>query len=33
MQLLCNAGLDLDDVRSIKGVVEGLVKRLLPLQQ
>jgi DNA-binding MarR family transcriptional regulator len=32
VQLLCNAQLELSDVRSIKGVVEGLVQRLLPLQ-
>jgi DNA-binding MarR family transcriptional regulator len=32
IELLCNAGLNLDDVKMIKGVVEGLVRRLLPLQ-
>ena len=32
VQLLCNAKLEMSDVLSIKGVVEGLVKRLLPLQ-
>jgi DNA-binding MarR family transcriptional regulator len=33
VQLLCNAKLEMSDVVSIKGVVEGLVKRLLPLQE
>jgi MarR family transcriptional regulator, organic hydroperoxide resistance regulator len=32
VQLMCNAGLDVGDVRSIKTVIEGLVQRLLPLQ-
>ena len=32
VQLMCSAGLDLPAVRSIKGVVEGLVQKLLPLQ-
>ena len=32
VELLCNAGLDLDDAQSIKGVIEGFVRRLLPLQ-
>ncbi|HEY2510589.1 MAG TPA: MarR family transcriptional regulator [Polyangiaceae bacterium] len=32
VELLCNAGLELDEVRSIKEVVEGFVKKLLPLQ-
>ena len=32
VQLLCNAKLEMSDVKSIKGVVEGLVQRLLPLQ-
>jgi DNA-binding MarR family transcriptional regulator len=32
VQLLCSAGLELDDVKSLKQVIEGLVQRLLPLQ-
>ena len=32
VELLCNAGLDLDGAQSIKGVIEGFVRRLLPLQ-
>lgn len=32
VQLLCNAQLDLDDVQSIKRVVDGLIEHLLPLQ-
>jgi DNA-binding MarR family transcriptional regulator len=32
VQMLCNAHLDLDDVLRMKGVLEGLVARLLPLQ-
>lgn len=32
VQLLCNAGLDLPEVQSLKRVIEGLVERLLPLQ-
>jgi DNA-binding MarR family transcriptional regulator len=32
VQLLCNAGLDLSDVKSIKRVVEGFIAKLLPLQ-
>jgi DNA-binding MarR family transcriptional regulator len=32
VDLLCNAGLEMDDVRSIKGVIEGFVNRLLALQ-
>jgi DNA-binding MarR family transcriptional regulator len=32
VQLLCNAKLEMTEVVAIKGVVEGLVKRLLPVQ-
>jgi DNA-binding MarR family transcriptional regulator len=32
VQLMCNAGLELGDVQSLKKVIEGLVQRLLPLQ-
>jgi DNA-binding MarR family transcriptional regulator len=32
VSLLCKAELELDDVVRIKGVLEGLVQRLLPLQ-
>jgi DNA-binding MarR family transcriptional regulator len=32
VQLLCNAGLELPEVASLKRVIEGLVARLLPLQ-
>jgi DNA-binding MarR family transcriptional regulator len=32
VQMMCNAGLELSDVRAIKEVVEGLVQKLLPLQ-
>lgn len=32
VQLLCNTKLEMSEVVSIKGVVESLVKRLLPLQ-
>ena len=32
VQLLCNAHLDLNDVQSIKRVIDGLVEHLLPLQ-
>jgi DNA-binding MarR family transcriptional regulator len=32
MQLVCNAGLALSDVKSLKKVIEGFVGRLLPLQ-
>ncbi len=32
VQLLCNAGLGLNDVQSLKRVLDGLVERLLPLQ-
>jgi DNA-binding MarR family transcriptional regulator len=32
VQLICNAGLSLTEVKSIKQIVEGLVGRLLPLQ-
>jgi DNA-binding MarR family transcriptional regulator len=32
VQLLCNAQLDMSDVTRMKGVLEGLVAKLLPLQ-
>lgn len=31
--LLCGAGIDLEELQSLKAVVEGLIERLLPLQQ
>jgi DNA-binding MarR family transcriptional regulator len=33
VQLLCGAGLGLDDVKSVKDMMEGLIARLLPLQE